>query len=385
MKVINFQNFVNERVQIKVFDIVINKDGAVVYNNEGYPIKGKLDTHNRRILGYDGDEYIAAIDRGGNLFSFLDVDTNNNILLNGKRVKVIYETTRRSFWNKEENYSGILPILPTGLVNVKVDMEVIKKTRRFSRGISRKLGIAGLIDRLKVLSRELTHRSRSTETIQREMSAIMMLHYLNELKGHFDPSSAGFLFESYIAGLITGSMVKEDNSPIDVEDSTGKKYQIKLLEFREMSASITTLNDEYLDYYIIAFKFADKIKIFILDGKDQEADNYINNFKVKTANRAFSFSKFREYKDTTNDFIYDIDILNIDKKIDNIAKGLKEVLTLLYSSLSKFQFNVETILTGVNENGDIISEQQFGRIGTDSNEHLNTMRAELNKLLGIIK
>jgi hypothetical protein len=38
---------------------------------------------------------------------------------------------------------------------------------------------------------------------------------------------------------------------------------------------------------------------------------------------------------------------NIEGRIDNIAKGLKNSLDNLYSGLSKFQYNIETIITGI--------------------------------------
>jgi hypothetical protein len=59
------------------------------------------------------------------------------------------------------------------------------------------------------------------------MAVIMLLHYLNEIKDFFNPSAAGFLFESFIAGLIPKSFVADDNGIADIV-AEGRKYQIKL-------------------------------------------------------------------------------------------------------------------------------------------------------------
>jgi hypothetical protein len=376
-----FDNFLNEgKYQITIFDLVVNENGEVVYDGD-IPVKGHLDMINSKIIGSDENFYIAAIDRSGNLFSFLEVDEYDNILYNGEKVK--YD--ENYFWNKSDNYSEILPILPTGWVNVKIDMEVIKKIRRYSSGISKKKGIGGLLDKLEILGKpKILSRVRSTETIQREMSAIMMLHYLNELKSHFDPSSSGFLFESYVGGLIPDCRVKEDNSPIDLVDSLGNEYQIKLLTFSDNTTKITRNGNKYLSHYIVGFKFADKIRVFILDGKNHISRSYVGNFSVRTGANNFSFPKFRDCS-PDEDFVFDIPLLNIDDKINKIAVGLKDVLDVLYINLSKFQFNVETILTGVDETGELISENEFDSIKSQTEGNLKMMQKELVKLIGIVK
>lgn len=291
MKIVNFSNYIKES-QIRTLDMVIDKEGNLYRD----PIKGNIDIDNESIIGVDGKYYIAGIERTGKLFSFLPEDKKGNILLNNQKVIIPRElSTDRIYWNKKENYSELLSILPTGLVNIKIDMEVIKKTRRFSRNFSNRIGVEGLKDRLSVLSKNIKLRSRSTKTIQRELSAIMMLHHLNELKNHFDPSSAGFLFESYIAGLIPGSSVKEDNSSIDLEDKKGNTYQIKLLDsikgvpirrdkvVTEKIGKKRVIVDPgvYLSYYIVCFKHADKVRIFILDGVNNRLPQYIENFKAE--------------------------------------------------------------------------------------------------------
>lgn len=394
MEVLNFKSFrINEEVQIKTFDLVIDESGQIIYKGQ-IPIKGNLDINLKRIIGDDGKEYIASIDRSGNLFTYLEQDQRGNILLDGKKVKTEQFgaersiRTQRTYWNSNENYTEILPILPTGWVNVKIDMEVIKKIRRYSAGISNRNGVEGLKRRLDLLSKYDTKlRKRSSETIRKEMSAIMTLHYLKELKEHFDPSSAGFLFESYIAGMVTGSRVKEDNSSVDLVDKKGNTYQVKLLDAYSKSLPGITLdeNNNFLSYYILGFKYHDRIKLFLLNGIDQDSKDYVGKFEVRTNNKNFSYSKFEPYRNTMNDFIFEIPLIGIEKRIEKIAEGLKETIEDLYNNLSKFQFNVETILTGVDEGGKILKEQQFVKIENESFESLINMKKELDNLIGIIK
>lgn len=382
MNIINFSNYIKE-AQIRTLDLVIDEQGNL-YNNP--PIKGNIDMANKLILGMDGKIYIAGIERTGRLFSFLPVDKMNNILLNDKKIKIPENITEgRLFWNKSENYTRLIPILPTGWVNVKIDMEVIKKIKRFSKSFSNRIGVDGLKDRLEALSRDIKLRSRKSQTIQKELSAIMMLHHLNELKTHFDPSSSGFLFESYVAGLIPGSFVREDNSAIDVQDKKGDTYQIKLVDKIDGLSIKRAETNEYLTYYIVAVKYADKVRIFILNGFSINSANYVENFKVRSGADTFSSSKFRRYTQENCDFVFDIYLINIQERIDNIAAGLKETLDILYKNLSEFQYNVETILTGVDEEGNILDTNEFSNLENKSQQNVMTMRSELKSLIDIIR
>lgn len=390
MDIINFSEYIKES-QIKTLDMVIDEMGNL-YNQP--IIKGNIDIRGGLIIGTDGKNYIAGIERSGKLFSFLPVDKLGNILLGGEKIRIPEDLKDgREFWNKSENYTRLLSIKPTGWVNVKIDMEVIKKIKRFSKNFSNRIGVPGLKDRLEVLSKDTKLRARSTQSIQRELSGIMMLHYLNELKTHFDPSSAGFLFESYVGGLIPGSFVREDNSSIDLQDKQGKTYQIKLVDSVSGMPIRKDENGEYLDYYIISFKYADKVRMFILDGKNQISPEYIENFKSKSYKRNeknlesenFSDAAFRKYNQNNCDFSYDLPLINIQDRIDKIAVNLKETLDKLYKNLSEFQYSVETILTGVDEDGNILEPDKFSDLEYSAERNVNVMRDELRSLIGIIK
>ncbi len=382
MNIINFSDYIKES-QTRTLDMVIDEQGNL-YNNP--VIKGNIDMANKLIIGMDGKNYIAGIERTGKLFSFLPFDKMNNILFNGEKIKIPENLAEgRVFWNKTENYTRLLPLLPTGWVNVKIDMEVIKKIKRFSKNFSNRIGADGLKDRLEVLSKDIKLRARKSEAIQKELSAIMMLHYLNELKTHFDPSSAGFLFESYVAGLIPGSFVREDNSSIDLQDKKGSTYQIKLVDKVDGLNIRRGEDGEYLNYYIVGVKYADKVRIFIIDGLNTNLPEYVGNFKVRTGADTFSNSKFKKYTQENCSFVFDLYLINIQERIDSIAKGLKKTLDTLYKNLSEFQYNVETILTGVDEKGNILEPNEFSDLENTSQRNVITMKDELRSLIDIIK
>ena len=174
---------------------------------------------------------------------------------------------------------------------------------------------------------------------------------------------------------------------MDIEDGLGNTYQIKLLN---KGGYVEIVKDremnEYLDHYILAYKYPDKIRVFILDGghEDEGNPNHINNFKVKSG-KNFSWGKLNRVNIEHADFVYDISLLNIKDKIDKIAKGLEEILEKLYKNLSQFQYNVETILTGVDEKGNLLDPNDFSELENESNRNIETMRSELNSLVSIIK
>jgi hypothetical protein len=76
----------------------------------------------------------------------------------------------------------------------------------------------------EIISKKVTktlsiERSRYPKDI-----VIMLLHYSKWNKRFLHPSAAGFLFESFIAGLIPKSFVADDNGIADIV-AEGRKYQ----------------------------------------------------------------------------------------------------------------------------------------------------------------
>jgi hypothetical protein len=399
---------INELVTIPTLDVIID-DNGIVYNNQffdvndkKYPLKkgnvviSKVAGRNKivDILGMDRKSYPAGIDKNGKLVS---VEQEDGVVLNKKgEMLLVPEELRKKYgkywkiWSKRQvtdetqinysdyvDYSDLVPIVPTGWVNVKIDMEVLKRVKRYSSSLGHnRPGFDSLISKLSELQRmsagvQLRHRKR--ETIQKEMSAIILLHYINEIKDFFTPGSSGFLFESFIGGLIPNAKVIEDNTEADIL-AYGEKYQIKL--YNNLTSSIPVSSLE-VDHYIIGIKHADKIVLYLLSG-DQQREDYYGKFLVQTG---LSVSQIKR----SNCLNFTIDLMDIESKIKSIALGLKESLNSLYDELSKFQYNIETIISGANQEGKILDGLEFKNLVDETQGNIGNMRSHLESLVKSIK
>lgn len=414
MDIIKFKNFLNENVMITVLDCVIDEFGNL-YNgtNNQYPLmKGYIEKEKLprisvgRILGDDKRTYLAGIDKNGVLVAAEKNKSLDGYLVDnsGNRVKVPewIRGTKSRYWKfhdvtKDENgnqiksynydYSKLVPQVATGWVNTKVDMEVIKKVRRYSRGLGQGSGREGFVSKLsdlqRISSEGLQKRKRSRNTIQKEMSVIMLLHYINEIKNFFTPSASGFLFESFLGGLIKNSKVVEDNSKADVR-ADGETWQIKLYD----GVSASTISVAYLDetttpkipvdHFVICLKYADKIDIIVLRGIEDTSDPLC--YKNFTTNSGFSVAKIKN-----TPFKYTIELLGIEEKIESIASGLKQSIDDIYADLSTFQYNIESIITGVDEKGKLLNESKFDQTYNDSVRIAQGLDVKITSLYKSIK
>jgi len=385
MTLSKFNKFVQElnearTVQLPILDIVID-DNGLIYNGEEAPlVKGRVERiaggKVTKILGSDDKLYPAGIDKNGNVIA-LEIDDEARALgFGGQPIVVPKEIQKRYkvkypyyYESPAYDYYKMIPITPTGWVNVKIDMEIVKRVKRYAKSLGTNTkGHKSFEDKLDEFQKMSTQQ-RSQQyisrlkrgTIQKEMACILLLHYINEVKDFFNPSQSGFLFESFIAGLIPDSRIKEDNSPVDIKTSHDR-YQLKLVDWKTKYIEVTMDNDlarsPYLEHYMMALKFVDRIELIIVDGVELEArmtDGSIGNLVTPGGN----FVVERVSKSTDEKLVkkYKIDLTNIEGRIKNIGENLKEHLDKLYQELSAFQYNLETIITGVNEKGKVIREQ----------------------------
>jgi len=409
MKIQKFKNFytVNELKTIPTIDVMIDDRGNVhngTFDVNGAVLtlkKGNIQQINKSgkvtlvgILGIDRQNYPAGIDKNGKLVA---VNQKNGVAYNStndRPLEVPLELRARfgdvwRIWNEGVpdaevtyqhyvDYSSLVPIVPTGWVNVKIDMEVLKRVKRYSSPLGNNQGghqsLLSKLAAIQRISRGVYLRpNRTRETIQKDMSAIILLHYINEIKDFFTAGSSGFLFESFIAGLIPNGKVIDDNSEADIR-ADNVTYQIKLYN---NVAGYVPLSNKTVDYYLIGIKHADKIVLYIFTS-DPQTPNYIRNF---TTSSGISMSQVRN----GNVENYEIDLLDIEGKIRSIAVGLKESLDELYSELSSFQYNVETIISGVNQEGKILSPNEFRMIVDDSKSNVTNMRSHLDSLISSVK
>jgi hypothetical protein len=427
MDIFKFSDFIKEDVMITVLDCVIDDRGNI-YNwtetsgvgspqyplRKGNIVKGKVSGRISvvDIIGSDKRIYIAGIDKNGKLVSPEKNNINGYLVdNNGNRLRVpdYIRGTRSRFWKFYDmqvdedgnqypgdpyDYRKLVPIVSTGWVNTKVDMEVVKKVRRYSKGLGQGRGREGFTSKLSDLQRistsGLQKRKRSRNTIQKEMSVIMLLHYINEIKDFFTPSASGFLFESFLGGMIKDAKIVEDNSKADIR-ADGETWQIKLYD----AVSSSTLAVAYMDseqaklekrdpvipvdHFVICLKYAEKIEVYVLRGIQDETDPLcFKNFLTPAG--LFSVSQIKNCP-----FKYTIELLGIEEKIEGIASGLKESIDNIYSDLSKFQYNVESIITGVDETGKLLNESKFDTTYNDSVSIAQGLDQKITSLYKTIK
>lgn len=410
MSIKKFENFLKEDIQVQVLDVVIDDNGNV-YNglatdDSGNPLpltKGNLERIRNRdrrieianIVSNSGRNFAAGIDKGGSLVAPNNKIDEEGYLLNsrGERIKIPKSTLMigkfpSRFWKKfvlngqirvNLDYTFLIPILPTGWVNVKIDMEVVKRVRRYSKNLGTNTkGFNSFMDKIKDLQRMSSGvklRSRSRETIQKELSVIILLHYINEIKDFFSPGSSGSLFESFIAGMIPNAQVRDDNSAIDVT-AEGKNYQLKLYDSLTENVPINASND--LDYLLIGLKYPNKIVLFVLGG---EGCNWIDFTRTTDSGSRVSVRGIMNSPDVPR---FTFEISNIEEKIKNIARGLKESLDDLYSELSQFQYNVESIVSGVDKEGNVLDDTAFATAENESQINIENMKKQLYSLVRAI-
>jgi hypothetical protein len=273
-------------------------------------------------------------------------------------------------------------------------MEIVKRVKRYSKSLgTNNRGHNSFINKLtefekfSSLKREEKYIKRLKRgAIQKEMSCILLLHYINEIKDFFTPSSSGFLFESFIAGLIPYARVKEDNSPVDIR-SGEDRYQLKLLDFKTEYIPITfdTENavSSFLEYYLIALKFIDKIQILIIDGKELERRMDKKTIgDIVTAGNRFKVNKLLTSEDKSLVEKFTIDLTDIEGRIANLGQSLKKNLEDLYNELSDFQYNIETIITGTDQKGRNIKDpNEFDVYHNLAERNIDRLKVHLENLV----
>lgn len=397
-------------LDLPILDVVIDDNGLIYNGEQADLVKGRVQREAgrvvTRILGTDNKEYPAGIDKNGNVVA-LQKDIENRALNSAGQpipvpqfIQKKYKIGYQFYYDSPEfDYYSVIPIIPTGWINVKIDMEIVKRVKRYAKTLgTNNRGHESFISKLSEFER-LSTQSRSPQyisrlkrsTIQKEMSAILLLHHINEIKDFFNPSQSGFLFESFIAGLIPDARVKEDNSPVDIK-AAGERYQIKLVDFKAGYVDVTKDNDPnkspWLEHYMIGLKYVDRIDMYIVDGRVLEErynNNTIGNLITKGGVKSgpnFAVARLIAVTDTNLVKKFTIELTDIDGRIKNLGESLKQSLKELYDELSKFQYNVETIITGVNEKGKVVRDQyEFEVYHLSAEKNIINLGSHLKRLV----
>jgi len=398
---------INVKRNSKLVELIVDSDWSYEIDNLN---KDKETSPNR------AHEYIAGIDINGYIIGF-NFDERTDELKNSKG-EVVINRLENAPWRRNSNiedykfnapeYSDLVDNLPTGWVNVKIDKEVLKKVERFSNRLSRQKGVIGLKDKLGKLKNPLNIRGFEDENftgqIQQKISSLLLLKYLEEIKEKFNATSGGFLFESFIAGLLNGK-VPDDNSKVDIVGHDGKTtYQVKLVDWMSDNGNIRLFRDPktkdpldhiatwqnrntkeikvkklFCDNYIIGLKQNNRIFIYILN---------IDKLGEFLIGSGISLSKLRNYKEDKsgrNAICFELVLSDIENKIEKISYDLKSSLNTIWTNLSDIEYNVETITTGQDIKGQNINFDQYEIIFNDSKAKLDQVDKEMDKLKNVMK
>lgn len=413
-------------VSLTILDVVIDNNGILYDGNyDTKIIKGRVQRSSDgtilKILGTDNNYYPAGIEKNGRLVSInkREEENGNVIALSEENVPLpIPKEIRKNkkfnalngYWcisvgnNGYFDYFDLIPIMGSGWVNIKVDMEIVKRVRRYSSDIGQKLGgHLEFVSKLKEFQNiSDINRKKSVgeirrlgrRRIQKEMAAIILLHYINEIKDFFTPSSSGFLFESFLAGLIPNARINDNNTSADLI-ADGRTYQVKLLSEntlyvdvvlnRTIDADTKKITDEkYLDYYIISLKYVDKIEVYIIDATTSSTENIGPIDELMTQAGTFIMSKIKT-KAVIEDSIvskFKIDLTDIEGRILNIGENIKKNLDTLYNEISDFQYNIETIISGIDKDGKRMNDKGFDLYDQKTKNNIDKLRDGLELLVG---
>ena len=177
----------------------------------------------------------------------------------------------------------------------------------------------------------------------------------------------------------------DDNSPVDLR-AGNDRYQVKFLDFKADYCEITKDYDplnpvagrvgrvEYLEHYIICQKFVDRIDIYVIDGSELR-DN-LNDIKSPGGAKGEQF-KIKSIVSNPNRAgikKFEIGISKIEERISNLGISIKDDLNKLYTELSKFQYNLETVITGIDEKGKPVrSQEEFGVYQIKAEENIKQL------------
>ena len=219
-----------------------------------------------------------------------------------------------------KRFESIDDIEKLGWVNIKIDEKLFIRMAKYVTALDTVLtndrDKYDLYKKLEILSNIDSYIQRSNIDIQTKISIITLLQYINEIKGQFNPSSAGFLLEGFLAALIHGNKVSgnksaditnrqapqlpsespaevdeyddeylqisyKDLEAVEFETSAGGmnkiKYQIKLYK---KDSTIKIKMNKICDYYVICLKDGNIFDIHILTPGDPSLtyeQNVLNN------------------------------------------------------------------------------------------------------------
>ena len=266
-------------------------------------------------------------------------------------------------------------------VQVKIDNNVCDRVKKLVLG----MGFderSNLREKISFLSDPLKWKLSTSDpkvllTVQNKVSSIILLDYLAEIKENFNPTTSGFLFESFFAGLIDGHVV-DDNSKIDVYlpgkgPYSSKNYQLKLFNEstiydlnRKKKDGVTVLQSiidgmpiGQKNFLFIGLKSDNKIETYLVpfneefeelmenEGYDQAklTPGLLKRFK---STKAYSRNMGEDiFQNRTIEYLGTLKFGDFTNKINEIKKDLGDSLKDVWQSIKQLHDDVEGLVTGV--------------------------------------
>tara|TARA_R110001592_G_C13016929_1_gene737206 strand:+ start:84 stop:1076 length:993 start_codon:yes stop_codon:yes gene_type:complete len=244
------------------------------------------------------------------------------------------------------------------------------------KDILKSMGATTVEGRFQALS---DPKSNTTKT-QEGFAAIMLLQYLRDIKNNFNATSAGFLFEDFIAGILDGSK-PSGNPAVDVYDNSGEGYQIKLYNDNTSSIKLSSQYDisqkeQNVKYFIVGIKTGDNINTYIMD------INTYNNVKDSSYKIDKIYAKNNKGGKSSRSEKVDLRKLKGNIPIDG-ERGKDE--------WGEFKYNVKTKDNGVKisdfpQKGTLLGaleldvEGKISEIGVDIYKNVVSLGEDLKKL-----
>lgn len=291
------------------------------------------------------------------------------------------EVKKFSKFNEELEYPGLQfdkdKRIVQSWVNVKIDSDLPLRISRYARALDEYVNSKDLNSKLDILSSPDSAKYGS----QCKLAIVVLLQYLKEVKSNFDPSSSGYLFENFIAGLLHAKKAGGYTSHDFIEED-GTKCQIKF--YREKTPNIIVNHKNLVDKYIIGLKSETKADIWIIDKNGQfKIEDYLileedeNEFITKAM---IDITKLRNLRNTSileSDKPYTLKFDNVEKIIESVSEGLSKMIEALYDNISELNYNIETIITGVNKEKQIVSLDDMDKYYNDSMKNMKEIDKEI--------
>lgn len=278
-----------------------------------------------------------------------------------------------------------------GWVNVKIDNQVGDRMKKYIKALDDVIddedSLNNLFTKIKFLNEiDLVIENERTD-IRKKIAIITILQYLREIWKLFPASSAGFLFEKFLAALIYGK-TPDDYSPTDIVSNmdsgtlfkyggrSGKqlKYQIKLFQKdATINVNMGKTDADICDFYVIGIKVNNGIDVYIFNGKgisdDADQSDYIKDYavvrrgksedgyiSVVKGKRVLSLNtKTKEFKK----FPYKMPLIldDIDELITQCGESIQEQISEIYDSISKLEYSVDALVSGYDQNNRLVSPE----------------------------